>query len=71
MSFVGLSPVSRYDERIENSLDVCLRTPGLSNEDAAKALLARADARRIAGERLLARAQQGMTSRYVTVNLNT
>ena len=52
-------PSSRYSEKVENYFDVYLRTPGLPPDDIARALLARGNARRIAGERLLARAQQG------------
>ena len=51
--------VVRYNEEVERYLEVYLRTPGLSNEDKAKALLARGNAQRILGERMLARAQQG------------
>lgn len=47
-----------YGEQVENYLDVYLRTPGLSKDDVAKALLARGNARRLSGERLLTRAQQ-------------
>lgn len=43
-------------------MEVYLRTPGLPREDVAKALLARGNARKMAGERLLAKAQQGMSS---------
>ena len=49
----------RYGEQVENYLEVYLRTPGLPKEDVAKALLARGNARKLAGERLLAKAQQG------------
>ena len=44
---------------MENYLDVYLKTPGLPKEDMAKALLARGNARKLSGERLLAKAQQG------------
>lgn len=40
-------------------MEVYLRTPGLPKEDIAKALLARGNARKVSGERLLAKAQQG------------
>ena len=43
---------------MENYLEVYLRTPGLEKKDVARALLARGNARKMAGERLLARAQQ-------------
>ncbi|GJE89030.1 hypothetical protein PsYK624_051200 [Phanerochaete sordida] len=48
----------KFNEDVERYLEVYLRTPGLSNEDKAKALLARGNAQRILGERMLARAQQ-------------
>ena len=63
---VSTKPImgSRYDEKVESYFDVYLRTPGLPASDISRALLARGNARRLAGERLLARAQQGM---YVLV----
>lgn len=51
----------RYGDEVENYLEVYLRTPGLEKEDVARALLARAKARRAAGERLLAKSQQGLS----------
>ena len=48
----------RYGDEVENYLDVYLRTPGLERKDVARALLARGNARKMAGEKLLARAQQ-------------
>ena len=48
----------RYGEEVENYLEVYLRTPGLDKKDVARALLARGNARKTAGDRLLARAQQ-------------
>ena len=48
----------RYGDDVENYLEVYLRTPGLEKKDVARALLARGNARKMAGERLLARAQQ-------------
>jgi hypothetical protein len=51
--------VVRYGEEVEKYLDVYLKTPGLLKEDVAKALLARGNARKLSGERLLAKAQQG------------
>ena len=48
----------RYGDEVENYLDVYLRTPGLEKKDVARALLARGNARKTAGEKLLARAQQ-------------
>lgn len=47
-----------YGDEVENYLDVYLRTPGLEKQDVARALLARGNARKMAGERLLAKAQQ-------------
>ncbi|KAI0742948.1 hypothetical protein C8Q80DRAFT_943720 [Daedaleopsis nitida] len=48
----------RYGDEVENYLEVYLRTPGLERQDVARALLARGNARKMAGERLLAKAQQ-------------
>lgn len=50
---------TRYGDQVENYIDVYLRTPGLPKQDMAKALIARGNARKLAGERLLAKAQQG------------
>ena len=62
---VGFPPLScrppdahSYGEEVENYLEVYLRTPGLEKKDIARALLARGNARKQAGERLLAKAQQ-------------
>lgn len=52
----------RYGEEVEKYLEVYLRTPGLKNEDMARALLARGNARKSAGEKLLEKAQQGTSS---------
>ena len=49
---------SRYGDEVENYIEVYLRTPGLEKKDVARALLARGIARKMAGERLLAKAQQ-------------
>ena len=49
----------RYGEEVEKYLEVYLRTPGLKNEELARALLARGNARKSAGEKLLEKAQQG------------
>ena len=54
--------MTRYGEQVEQYIDVYLRTPGLAKEDIAKALLARGNARRMSGERLLVKAQQGASS---------
>lgn len=50
----------RYGAEVENYLEVYLRTPGLSKPDIARALLARGSARKQGGERLLAKADQGI-----------
>lgn len=52
---------NRYDDKVERYLDVFLRTPGIKTEDVTKAQLARGNARRLAAERLLAKAHQGST----------
>jgi len=64
--------VARYGPEVESYLEVYLKTPGLSKEDIAKALLARGNARKQGGEKLLAMAQQGMFVFYVlfVVSLN-
>jgi hypothetical protein len=49
----------RYGSDVENYLDVYLRTPGLSKENVARALLARGNARKTASEKLSLLAQQG------------
>lgn len=56
---VGLTSL-RYGDKVERYMDVFLRTPGISNDDIARAQLARGNARRIAAERLLAQAHQGL-----------
>ncbi|KAH9851278.1 hypothetical protein C2E23DRAFT_831875 [Lenzites betulinus] len=55
---LALIESGRYGEEVENYLDVYLRTPGLEKKDVARALLARGHARKTAGDKLLARAQQ-------------
>ena len=50
---------ARYGPDVENYLEVYLKTPGLSTEDMTRALLARGNARRRGGEKLLAKAQEG------------
>lgn len=47
---------------MENYLDVYLRTPGLEKEDVSRALVARGEARRLAGEKLLLKANSGVSS---------
>ena len=49
----------RYGPDVENYLEVYLRTPDLPRTDVAKALLARGNARKRSGDRLLAKAQEG------------
>jgi hypothetical protein len=55
----------RYGPDVDNYLEVFLRTPGVSRRDMTKALLARGNARKQAGERLLAKAHEGATSPFV------
>jgi len=50
---------NRYGLEVEHFLEVYLRTPHLHKHDLTKALLARGNARKAAGENLLAKAQQG------------
>ncbi|PFH50376.1 hypothetical protein AMATHDRAFT_61202 [Amanita thiersii Skay4041] len=47
-----------YGPEVENYLDIYLKSPNLPRSDVVKALLARGNARRRCGERLLAKAQQ-------------
>jgi hypothetical protein len=49
----------RYGSEVEQYLEVFLKTPNLPDGDVVRALLARAAARRAAGEQLLAKANQG------------
>lgn len=56
----------RYGAEVENYLEVYLRTPGLSKSDVARALLARGNARKLGGESLLAKAEQGMCRNYLS-----
>ena len=55
----------RYGARVEDFLEVYLKTPGLPQEDMTRALLARSTARRAAAERLMVKAQQGTYSKIV------
>ncbi|KAJ3478900.1 hypothetical protein NLI96_g9437 [Meripilus lineatus] len=57
---LALIEAGRYGDQVENYIDVYLRTPGLPKQDMAKALIARGNARKLAGERLLAKAQQDL-----------
>jgi len=51
----------RYGQDVENYLEVYLRTPGLAKEDITKALLARGNARKRGGEKLLTKAREGIS----------
>ena len=51
--------VARYGKDVESCLDVYLKIPGLPEEDMAKALFARGNARKNSGEQLFVKAQQG------------
>ncbi|TCD62325.1 hypothetical protein EIP91_007065 [Steccherinum ochraceum] len=55
---LALIEAGEYGEQVENYMEVYLRTPGLPREDVAKALLARGNARKAAGDKLLSKAQQ-------------
>ena len=45
-------PCGRYGKEVEAYLDICLKTPGLPEEDVKKALLARSNARKLDGGQL-------------------
>jgi hypothetical protein len=53
--------VFRYGAEVENFMEVYLRTPNLPKHDLTRALLARGSARKAAGEKLLVKAQEGMS----------
>jgi hypothetical protein len=53
--------ILRYGQDVENYIEVYLRTPGLAKEDITKALLARGNARKRGGEKLLAKAREGIS----------
>ncbi|KAF9784563.1 hypothetical protein BJ322DRAFT_1100263 [Thelephora terrestris] len=55
---LALIEAGQYGPKVEEFLEVYLNTPGLPQEDVAKALLARGAARRAAAETLMAKAQQ-------------
>jgi len=57
----------RYGSEVERFLDVYLRTPNLPKHDLTRALVARGNARKAAGEILLAKAQQGMSEQVSLV----
>jgi hypothetical protein len=52
----------RYGQEVENYLEVYLKTPGLAKEDISKALLARGNARKEGGEKLLDKAREGISA---------
>ncbi|KAH6912156.1 hypothetical protein BKA70DRAFT_1422877 [Coprinopsis sp. MPI-PUGE-AT-0042] len=55
---VALIEAGKYGSEVEQYLEVFLKTPNLPDGDVVRALLARAAARRVAGEQLLAKANQ-------------
>ncbi|KAI0309909.1 hypothetical protein OF83DRAFT_1253057 [Amylostereum chailletii] len=55
---LSLIQSGRYDHQVEEYLDTYLRTPGLPQDDVAKALVARGKARKDAAQMLLMRAEQ-------------
>ncbi|RDB17685.1 hypothetical protein Hypma_001198 [Hypsizygus marmoreus] len=59
---LALIQAGKYGAEVENYLEVYLRTPNLPKEDIARALLARGNARKSGGERLLAQAQQDFST---------
>jgi hypothetical protein len=63
----GFNSLSRrYGAKVEDFLEVYLKTPGLPQEDVTRALLARSTARRAAAERLMVKAQQGTRSKLLS-----
>jgi hypothetical protein len=61
----------RYGPDVEKYFEVYLRTPNLPKADVARALLARANARKRAGEQLICRAQQGLFVSLSILSLET
>ncbi|KXN82398.1 hypothetical protein AN958_02603 [Leucoagaricus sp. SymC.cos] len=55
---LALIDAGRYGDEVERYLDVYLKTPNLPKTKVAKALLARANARKACGDKLLAQAHQ-------------
>ncbi|KAF9033130.1 hypothetical protein BJ165DRAFT_1515789 [Panaeolus papilionaceus] len=55
---LALIDAGQYGAEVEKYLEVYLRTPGLPREDVTRALIARGNARKQGGERLLGMAQQ-------------
>ncbi|KAF9262077.1 hypothetical protein L218DRAFT_945606 [Marasmius fiardii PR-910] len=54
---LALIDEGQYGDQVENFLEVYLKTPNLDKADVARALLARGNARRASGERLIAKAK--------------
>lgn len=50
---------TRYGDDVESYLEVYLKRPNLPKTDIARALMARGNARKAAGDKLQAKAQQG------------
>ncbi|KAJ8519282.1 hypothetical protein ONZ45_g3757 [Pleurotus djamor] len=61
---LAMIEAGQYGPEVENYLEVYLKTPNLSNQDVAKALVARGGARKASGERLLVKAQQDFQAAY-------
>ncbi|KAJ7264050.1 hypothetical protein B0H12DRAFT_272542 [Mycena haematopus] len=59
---LALIAAGQYGPEVENYLEVYLRTPDLPRNDVVKALLARGNARKAAGESLLVKAEQDFRS---------
>ena len=59
--------MNRYGAEVENFLEVYLRTPNLDKCDIARALVARGNARKAAGDILLGKARQGTASVFNSV----
>ncbi|ESK82186.1 hypothetical protein Moror_14458 [Moniliophthora roreri MCA 2997] len=55
---LALIEAGQYGPQVENYFDVYLRTPNLDKADIARALLARGNARKASGEKLIAKASQ-------------
>jgi hypothetical protein len=58
----------RYGQEVENYLEVYLKTPGLAKEDISKALLARGNARKEGGEKLLDKAREGISAFFASLS---
>ncbi|KAF4586299.1 hypothetical protein EYR40_010307 [Pleurotus pulmonarius] len=67
---LAMIEAGEYGSEVENYLEVYLRTPNLPNEDVAKALVARGNARKATGEKLLIKAQQDFQAAYKLDPLN-